>query len=86
VTGLRIAGVGAHHSTTTGATTANTPYAMPGSRRQGAAHAPDGRHRPRGYSRVDAGVHFPSDVSLGALVETSAAHITVYALERRVTR
>jgi hypothetical protein len=43
----------------------------------GRAHAPDGRRRPRGYSRVDAGVHFPSDVLLGALVGTSAAHIRV---------
>ena len=33
VTGLRIAGVGAHHSTTAAATTANTPYAIAGSRR-----------------------------------------------------
>jgi membrane-associated phospholipid phosphatase len=39
-----------------------------------------------GYSRVHAGVHFPGDVVLGALIGTSAAQITVYALERRATR
>ena len=39
-----------------------------------------------GYSRVHAGVHFPGDVLLGALIGTSTAQITVYALERRATR
>jgi|Tabmets5t2r1_1033131.scaffolds.fasta_scaffold01204_4 membrane-associated phospholipid phosphatase len=39
-----------------------------------------------GYSRVHAGVHFPGDVLLGALIGTSAAQITVYALEQRATR
>ena len=72
MTGLRI-GVAAHHSTTTAATSANTPYAMAGSRLVARAHAPDGRRRPRSYSRLDAGVHFPSDVLVGALVATSAA-------------
>ena len=75
MTGLRIAGVGAHHSTTADATTANTPYAMPGSRRQGALTrqtAVTGRVA----THVDAGVHFPSDVLLGALIGTSAAQAT----------
>jgi membrane-associated phospholipid phosphatase len=39
-----------------------------------------------GYSRVHAGVHFPGDVLLGALIGTSTAQITVYALERSATR
>jgi membrane-associated phospholipid phosphatase len=39
-----------------------------------------------GYSRVHAGVHFPGDVLLGALIGTSAAQITAHALERRATR
>jgi membrane-associated phospholipid phosphatase len=39
-----------------------------------------------GYSRVHAGVHFPGDVLLGALIGTSTAQITVYALERRATK
>jgi undecaprenyl-diphosphatase len=39
-----------------------------------------------GYSRVHAGVHFPGDVLLWALIGTSTAEITVYALERRATR
>jgi membrane-associated phospholipid phosphatase len=38
-----------------------------------------------GYSRVHAGVHFPGDVLLGALIGTSTAQITVYALQRRAT-
>jgi membrane-associated phospholipid phosphatase len=36
-----------------------------------------------GYSRVHAGVHFPGDVLLGALIGTSAAQLTVHALDRR---
>lgn len=36
-----------------------------------------------GYSRVHAGVHFPGDVLLGALVGTSGAQLTVHALDRR---
>ena len=39
-----------------------------------------------GYSRVHAGVHFPGDVLVGALIGTSAAQLTVYAVERRATR
>jgi undecaprenyl-diphosphatase len=38
-----------------------------------------------GYSRVHAGVHFPGDVLVGALIGTSTAQITVYALQRRAT-
>ena len=38
-----------------------------------------------GYSRVHTGVHFPGDVLLGALIGTSTAQITVYALQRRAT-
>ena len=86
VTRIALAGVDAHHSTTAAATTANTPLRDGGLAQVGRAHAPDGRRRPRGYSRVDARMHFPTDVLLGALVATSAAHITVHALERRVTR
>jgi undecaprenyl-diphosphatase len=36
-----------------------------------------------GYSRVHAGVHFPGDVLVGALIGTSSAQLTVYAIERR---
>jgi membrane-associated phospholipid phosphatase len=38
-----------------------------------------------GYSRVHTGVHFPGDVVLGALIGTSTAQLTVYALDRRAT-
>jgi undecaprenyl-diphosphatase len=39
-----------------------------------------------GYSGVLPGVHFPGDVLVGALIGTSAAQLTVYAVERRATR
>jgi membrane-associated phospholipid phosphatase len=39
-----------------------------------------------GYSRVHTGVHFPGDVLLGALIGSSAAQLTVHAIERRATR
>jgi hypothetical protein len=86
VTGLRIAGVGAHHSTTAAATTANTPYAMAGTRLVARAHAQGRRRRPHGYSRVDAGAHLPSALLLGALGRSQRRAHQVYALERRVTR
>jgi undecaprenyl-diphosphatase len=38
-----------------------------------------------GYSRVHTGVHYPGDVVLGALIGTSVAQGTVWALDRAIT-
>jgi membrane-associated phospholipid phosphatase len=35
-----------------------------------------------GYSRVHTGVHYPGDVLVGALIGTTVAQLTTYAVDR----
>jgi hypothetical protein len=85
VTGLRGAGAGAHHSTTTAAKTANTPYAIAGSCRSDAVTRRTALTGPWLLTRWTPACTSRAMCYSARSSQTSAAHIHGYGLERRVT-